>query len=426
MPVKTIQQMRQGTLLFVLVLLLGLHPVASYLYLPALPLLKVQLGISDAEAQMTLSILVISFGFGQIIWGPVADRLGRRWVLLFGLGMLLLASLFVTFTSELGVLLVGRVFQGLGIAAAGVCARAIVRDCFQPVDGIRILSLSFSWLGLISLTGPLLGASLIYVGGFRAALGTLIVCSALALVFIAIRLPETAPAPATMETDDTDDADDAEHAEKASIADILKQCMHQFRQILQHPLFLSYAALTAFSYSGHYFFLSLSPFVFTDLYGLDALDLGYLFSLSSLVHLAGTFACRKWLAEHGIRTTLKIAGLITLIGGIAIVMLNQMGWQSIWAILLPQSLFLFAHAIHQSCGQSAVSAPFSKLAATASSLCGFLITAVAIVLGEILKATLPAGREGMVEGIGICALLTTAVAWTWVQRYGDVTRQVDA
>ncbi|MFZ6779198.1 MFS transporter [Undibacterium sp. Ji83W] len=417
MPVKTIQQMHQSTLLFVLVLLLGLHPVASYLYLPALPLLKVQLGISDAEAQMTLSILVISFGFGQIIWGPVADRLGRRWVLLFGLGMLLLASLFVTFTSELGVLLVGRVFQGLGIAAAGVCARAIVRDCFQPVDGIRILSLSFSWLGLISLTGPLLGASLIYVGGFRAALGTLIVCSALALVFIAIRLPETAPASATM---------DVEDAGKTSIADILKQCMRQFRQILQHPLFLSYAALTAFSYSGHYFFLSLSPFVFTDLYGMDALDLGYLFSFSSLVHLAGTFACRKWLAEHGIRTTLKITGLITLIGGVSIVMLNQMGWQSIWAILLPQSLFLFAHAIHQSCGQSAVSAPFSKLAATASSLCGFLITAVAIVLGEILKVTLPAGREGMVEGIGICALLTTAVAWTWVQRYGDVARQADA
>ncbi|MFZ6760455.1 Bcr/CflA family efflux MFS transporter [Undibacterium sp. Ji50W] len=407
MQASETRQMGQAALLCALVLLLGLHPVASYLYLPALPLLKEKLGISDAQAQLTLSILVLSFGFGQILWGPVADRLGRRRVLLLGLGMLLVASLFVTFTSQLAVLLVGRVFQGLGIAAAGVCARAIVRDCFQPVDGIRMLSLAFSWLGLISLAGPLLGASLIYIGGFRAALGTLILCSALALIFIAFKLPETVP---------------AHESEQANIAGILKQ----FSQILRHPLFLSYAALTAFSYAGHYFFLSLSPFVFTDLYGLDVLELGYLFSISSLVHLAGTFACRQWLAEHGIRKTLKMAGLITLAGGVAIVMLNQMGWQSIWAILLPQSLFLFAHAIHQSCGQSAVSAPFSKLAATASSLCGFLITAVAILLGEILKASLPTGREGMVDGIAICALLTTAVAWTWVQRYGDIAGQVDA
>ena len=400
LPSPRPQPPRRGLILS-LVLLLGLHPVAGYLYLPALPQLQHELNIPAATAQLTLSALVLSFGLGQVLWGPLADRHGRRPVLLAGLGMLLAASLAVAASADIVTLLIGRCVQGLGVAAAGVCARAMLRDLYQPIEGVRLLSIGFSWVGVIALAGPPLGAALAGAGGFRAPLLLMAGCAALALLDVVLRVPETRAPP-----------------EKAAAR--RSTLLRDWRLLLRDRTFVAYTALTAASYTGHYLFLAMSPFALIGERGLTALEYGYALSASSAVHLGANYVCRRWLARAGIRATLRKAGGVTLAGGLGLALLQWADVHAAWAIIVPQWLYMFGHAMHQSCGQAAVSAPFPQCAGTAASLSGFVLTLIAVLAGELLKLNMTVGAAALAYGMAICAVATATVAWGWVQRDGEI------
>jgi DHA1 family bicyclomycin/chloramphenicol resistance-like MFS transporter len=121
-------------------LLLGLQPVATDLYLPTLPALTLDLGASMSQAQLTLTAMLLAFGFSQLVWGPVSDRLGRRPVLILGMGLFALAALGSVWAQTMDGLIVWRVLQGVAMGAAVMGARAIVRDLYGPVDAARAMS----------------------------------------------------------------------------------------------------------------------------------------------------------------------------------------------------------------------------------------------------------------------------------------------
>ena len=172
-------------------LLLGLQPVTTDVYLPALPMLTRALGASMSAAQLTMSALILAFGLGQMFWGPVADRVGRRPVLLTGLMLYTAASIGGALAGSIEALIVWRVLQGAAMAAAIVCARAIVRDLYEPVEGAQVMALALSGLGVIALTGPLAGGTAALWFGWRGALAVVAAMGALTLAFIAWQLPET-------------------------------------------------------------------------------------------------------------------------------------------------------------------------------------------------------------------------------------------
>jgi len=176
-----------AVLMTAIVLMLGLHPTAMYLYLPALPALQATLGIDAAQAQHTLAAAVASFGIGQWLWGMPTDRWGRRPVLLAGLAMFLLASIGLMSTREYGLFLACRAAQGLGVAAAGVACRAMLRDLHALNDRVHHLSVAFSWLGVISLLGPPVGAWLYAQAGVQAALAAIAAFGAAASALTAPR-----------------------------------------------------------------------------------------------------------------------------------------------------------------------------------------------------------------------------------------------
>ncbi|MET0265392.1 MAG: MFS transporter, partial [Duganella sp.] len=252
-----------------------------------------------------------------------------------------------------------------------------------------------------ALAGPPLGAALAGFGGARAPLLLMAACAALALLDVLLRLPETRPAALPLAPRDA-------------------SWMRDWRLLLRDRTFIAYTALTAASYTGHYLFLALSPFALIGERGLTALDYGYVLSASSAVHLGANFVCRRWLKHAGIRATLRRAGAATLAGGVALALLQWAGVHSAWAIIAPQWLYMFGHAMHQSCGQAAVSAPFPQCAGTAASLSGFVLVLVAVVAGELMKWNLAAGAQALAYGMGLCAVATAAVAWCWVQRHGEI------
>lgn len=174
-------------------LLTGLQPITTDLYLPALPQMQRELALTPSQAQWTLSVLILAFGVGQLVWGPVADRVGRLPVLRWGLGLYVLASIAATVAQDLPTMLTARVAQGACLAAAVVCGRAMIRDLYAPEEGARVMTRGLGILGVLALVGPLAGGLSATYGGWRVTMGLLLVSSVLILGFIWRKLPETLP-----------------------------------------------------------------------------------------------------------------------------------------------------------------------------------------------------------------------------------------
>lgn len=383
---------------FVLALLLGLQPVTTDVYLPALPLLTRELAAPMSAAQLTMSALILAFGVAQLFWGPVADRIGRRPVLLAGLALYAVASVGSVLAPGIGWLIAWRVLQGATLAAAVVCARAIVRDLYEPHDGARVMSLAMSGLGVIAIAGPVVGGVVASAWGWRAALGVVAAFGALALAYVAWQLPETLP----------------HRNPQATRAGPL---LRQWVQIARHPTFVAWTLLVSFTYGGLFTVLAGSSFVYIDVLGLAPGSYGLAMAAGSLAYLAGTFVCRRWIRRHGIRGAVARGGLFTLAGGLLTAALALAGIGSVWAVLLPQCLFTFGHGIHQPCGQAGSVAPFPRAAGAASALAGFVLALTAFLVGLWLGRALDGTLLPYALGLAFWSLATALVAWTLVQRH---------
>lgn len=383
---------------FVLALLLGLQPITTDVYLPALPLLTRELAAPMSAAQLTMSALILAFGVAQLFWGPVADRIGRRPVLLAGLSLYAVASVGSVLAPGIGWLIAWRVLQGATLAAAVVCARAIVRDLYEPLDGARVMSLALSGLGVIAIAGPVVGGLVASVWGWRAALGVVAAFGALALAYVAWQLPETLQ-------------HRNPHATRAG------PLLRQWSLIARHPTFVAWTLLVSFTYGGLFTILAGSSFVYIDVLGLAPGAYGLAMAVGSMAYLAGTFVCRRWIARHGIRGAVARGGLFTLAGGLLTAALALAGVASAWAVLLPQCLFTFGHGIHQPCGQAGSVAPFPRAAGAASALAGFVLALTAFLVGLWLGRALDGTLLPYALGLGFWSLATALVAWTLVQRH---------
>lgn len=380
-------------------LLLGLQALTTDLYLPALPLLTQALGATVGTAQLTMSALILAFGFGQLVWGPVADRFGRRPVLLIGLSLYALAALAGAAAPSIGALVAARVLQGAAMAASVVVGRAMVRDLYAPHEGARVMSLGMSGLGLIAISSPLLGGWVTASFGWRAPFVAAALFGLATVTWIWRGVPETIP---------------QRNLQALQPGPLLAS----WRRILAHPGFRAWAALTASTYAGLFIFLAGSSFVYMRLLGLGPLGYGLALASSSVAYLAGTFACRRWLAAHGTVGAVRRAAPITLAGGLGLAALALAGVHTVWAVLLPQLAYAFGHGVHQSCGQSGAVSFFPREAGMASALAGFVLAAVAFGVGNALGHLLGDSVLPLALGIGAASVATATVAWTLVQRHG--------
>ena len=386
-----------------LALLLGLQPVTTDIYLPALPGLARELGASMATAQLTLSALILAFGVAQLFWGPVADRVGRRPVLLAGLALYTAASLGSTLAGSIEQLVVWRVMQGAAMAAAVVCARAMVRDLYPPLQGARVMSLGLSGLGVIAIIGPLAGGLATWAGGWRAALAVVTACGLLSLFFVAMRLPETL---ATLNPRATQ----------------LRRLLGAWRHIGRDRSFVAWTALMSCTYGGLFTMLAGSSFVYIDLLGLSPGAYGLCMAAGSSSYLVGTFVCRRWLGRFGMAGAVRRGAVFTLAGGVLMLVLGVLEVHHAGAILLPQCLYAFGHGVHQPCGQAGAVGPFPHAAGTASALAGFALAATAFVVGLWLGWVLNGGLLPYALTLASWSALTALVAWTLVQRIAPVAQ----
>jgi len=392
--------MTPAVVVMTLTLLLGIQPISTDLYLPALPTLQRELGAGLGATQLTLSALIICFGLGQLLCGPLSDRFGRRPVLLVGMALYTVASLFGAVAQSIEALIVWRALQGAAMAAAVTCGRSIVRDLFLPHEGARVMSRALGGLGVIAMLSPVVGGLLVQWISWHAALLTTALFGAATLAFIALRFDETLVRrnPQALEP---------------------ARLLGNWAAVLRHPTFRAYTALLCSTYGGLFVLLAGSSFVFINLLGTSRIVYGLILATSSLAYVCGTVLCRRLLQRHSLPGAVKRGALLSLAGGVAMAALSLAGVQSVWAIMVPQLLFAIGHGIHQPCGQAGAVGPFPDKAGTAASLSGFSMMLVAFVIGLALGHAPGHTVYPVTLGVGASSIVLALVAWTLVQRHGD-------
>jgi len=395
----TTPAMPPGLVVVILAALLGIQPITTDLYLPALPALTGSFSAPMSQAQLTLSALLLAFGVSQLVWGPLSDRFGRRPILLCGLTAYLVAAIGSAMAPSMEQLIVWRAVQGAAMGAVVMCARALVRDLYPPQDGARIMSKGLSGLGALACISAPVGGLLAQYHGWRAALLAVAVFGASALVLVVLRFKETLM---------------AKNPQALQPAILLKT----WKNILGNPTFLAFSALSAASYGGLFTFLASSSFVFITLLGLSKTQFGMVMFFSSISYVAGTFLCRRLLLRFSVQQTIAIAAFISLGGGTLMGSLAWAGVVNVWAVVLPLGLFMVGHGIHQPCGQSGAIGPFPQSAGAASAMNGFFMMVVAFGIGSWLGVRMDGTVLPLTNGLWFWSVLIALSAWVLVGKYG--------
>ena len=404
--------MSSGRVIVFLSLLLGIQPITTDLYLPALPALTEGFGAAMSQAQLTLTALLLAFGVSQLFWGPLSDRFGRRPLLLIGLAAYVVAALASTMAPTMAALIACRAAQGAAMGAAVMCARALVRDLYAPLQGARMMSKGLTGLGVIAcLSAPLGGllsdisdiSGFSNLSGWRMALMAPAVFGILCLGLVALRFEETL----------------AQRNPQALQPAVL---LRTWWRILRNPTFLAYSALATSSYGGLFTFLAASSFVFIQVLGFSKTRYGLVMFSMSLVYIAGTVLCRRLLVRCGLRRAVALAAVLTVSGGTLMGLLAMAGVRSAWAIMLPFYLFMLGHGVHQPCSQSGAVGPFPQAAGAASALNGFLMMLAAFAMGGWLGTHMDGTVFPLAYGMWFWSVLTALSAWTLVQKYGEPGR----
>ncbi len=392
--------MQPGQVVFFLAILLGIQPITTDLYLPALPAIADDLRASAGQVQLTLTALLLAFGTSQLVWGPLSDKYGRKLVLVAGTLTYTAASVGSVLASSIEQLIAWRALQGVAMGAVVMCARAMTRDLYTPVEGARAMSKGLSGLGLIACASAPLGGLLTDRWNWRAALAALTVFSLLSLGLVLLHFKETL-------------------ARRNPLALQPATLLRTWGGILRHPTFWAYALLTTTAYGVLFTFLASSPFVFINVLGLSKTQYGLVMASMSAVYIAGTFMCRRLLQRYGVQRTVALAAWLTLVGAVLQAGLAWNGVQTVWAILGALALCMLGHGVHQSCGQSGTVGPFPQAAGAASALGGFMMMLCAFAMGGWIGTHMDGTTRPLAYGMAFWAIALALVAWILVQRYGE-------
>ncbi|MGV8876714.1 MAG: multidrug effflux MFS transporter [Rhodoglobus sp.] len=380
-------------LVYVLVLgaLTALGPFTVDLYLPAFPLIESDLHTTAAVVQLTLTATTLGFALGQLIVGPLSDRLGRRLPLIVATTVHVAASLGVAFAGNIELLFMFRLVQGMGAAAGAVVAMAVVRDLFGGLPLVRMLSRLALVQGLAPILAPLIGSQLLLITPWRGMFVFLACYGALVLIAAWFFIVETLP-PARRR--------DRGHA---TVRD-------RYRALFTDRVFVGTAIISGMTFSGLFAYLSASPFLLQNVYGLDPQAFGVVFAINSVGVVLGVQTSAYLMRFIGPQWILAGAGMTLLLSASAIVFLAVVNGDLI-AVLIPLFVFVMACGFSFPCTQVLALANHGSEAGTAASVLGAVNFGLAGLTSPIVGAFGISNAIPMGALMGCTAIVSIVVMW---------------
>ncbi|MCW2293772.1 DHA1 family bicyclomycin/chloramphenicol resistance-like MFS transporter [Pseudomonas sp. BIGb0408] len=347
-----------GKIVALLASLSAISILSTNIILPAFPEIGQQLGVSSRELGLTLSSFFITFAFAQLVVGPLADRYGRKRLVLGGLALFVIGTLVAGFANSLDVLIAGRVIQALGVCAAAVLARAIARDLFEGETLGRALSLTMIATAAAPGFSPLLGSVLTTALGWRAIFLMVGVAAVVIAFFYARGLGETLP-------------------RERRVALSAPSVVAAYGRLLRDGKFILPAASVSLLMSGLFASFAAAPAILMSGMGLSSLQAGLYFAATVFVVFAAGMAAPRLAHRFGSRTITTL-GLVTALvaGSLLLIGPNNpgLGWYSISMVI-----FLWGMGLANPLGTAITMGPFGKEAGLASALLGFLTMGAAAI-----------------------------------------------
>ena len=344
----------------------ALAPFAIDAYLPAMSALADSIGASIHHTELSLSAFLAGFALGQLLFGPLSDRVGRKPVLLGGLVVFLLASLVITSVDSLTELLAWRFVQALGGGATVVNSAAIVRDCFSGREAAKVMSTMAIIMLLAPLAAPVVGSGLLYLGDWWLIFVFLAGYAAFLMWLMGTRLPETR----------------APGAPAASP----RQMLGNYVSVLRHREAMGYVCAASMSFAGLFAFITASPFLYLEHYGLSPGHYPLVFGVNVVTMAASNRLNIRLLRRRSPQQNLRLGLAIQLAAASGLALLVATGLESLWSVVPLIMLFAGTIGLVAPNAISSLLDHFHHMSATAAALQGSIQFSCGAVAGVLVGA----------------------------------------
>lgn len=368
--------------------LTAIGPLSTDMYMPSLPDIGQQLLATPAQVQLTLSSFLIGFAFGQVVYGPISDRHGRKPVLLAALGLFIVASAVCALSTSIEMLIAARTLQAFGGSGCAMLARAIVRDLYSGNRAGRELSVMGSTMALAPVIAPVIGGLLQTAFGWRSNFCALLAVGIAGVATIWLLLPETL----------------RERGDPISPASMLRS----YGMVARNPAYLSYLGLATGAYAGLFAWISGASFVLQGLYGLTPMSFGLAFAFSAVGYLTGTNLAARLVMQIGLDRTIGFGCCALAAGGLGTVASLALGLTSVVSLVFPIAIYLVGLGMVLPQSIAGAMTPFPARAGVASATFGFIQQSVAAMCGATVGLLLGHSAwpvAGAVAVMGVATLL---------------------
>jgi DHA1 family bicyclomycin/chloramphenicol resistance-like MFS transporter len=380
-----------GPLLVVILgLITAIGPLSLDMYLPAFPAIADDLGVSDAQVQLSLTTCLIGLALGQLVCGPLSDRWGRRWPAILGVGAYAVISLLIALSPSAPVLIVLRLLQGLAGGVGVVVARAVVRDLYSGVAAAKFFSRLTLIFGVGPIAAPGLGSVVLGVTSWHGIFVALGIIAVLLTLLIAWRLPETLP---------------AGRRSPGGLGDVGRTA----RTIFTDRVFLGYALAQSFAFAAMFSYIAGSSFVLQDGYGMSPGVFSLLFGVNACGLIALSQANGWLLDRSGPRRLLVVILVVEVAAGAAVLLSAALGL----LIALAVGFFVLVSTVGMVMPNATALAldRHPERAGTAAALLGGIQSVIAALAAPLVGALGEPGRGVpmaiVMVGSAVLALLVT-------------------
>jgi DHA1 family bicyclomycin/chloramphenicol resistance-like MFS transporter len=305
--------------LAILSTLMGFASISTDLYLPAMPAIGESLKADTGMIEWTVSGYLIGFSVGQLFWGPIGDRFGRRLPVAIGLLLFIIGSAGCALTDSAAAMIGWRIVQAVGACAGVVLARAMVRDLYDGERAAQMLSTLMTVMAVAPLLGPILGGQVLTVAGWRAIFWLLVGIGAITLIALAT-LPETLP---------------LHHRRREPLGHTLIS----YIGLLTNRRLLAYIGTGGFFYAGLFAYIAGTPFAYITYYNVPTQFYGALFGIGIVGIMATSFANARLVPKIGSRVLLVRGTTVAALAGVLLAIAARHDWGGLAGLVLP--LFMF-------------------------------------------------------------------------------------
>lgn len=375
----------------------AVNPLSIDISLPTIPAVASFFGADVIAVQLTMTAFFAGLAIGQLVYGPLSDRFGRRPLLIAGLSLCLAGTLLCASAGSVDTLIAGRLLQAFGAASATVLTRSIVRDLYAWNEAARTLALMHVIFGIVPIVGPVAGSLLLIAWGWESVFWLVAAITAALLVWVALRLPETAPYP---------------RAGAPSPAAIGRN----FGFLLGERHFLAYMLAVLFIQAGIFAFVGGSSIVLIKALGYSAKEYGVVYALIMVGHITGAAWSSRLVLKQGIDRTIRLGALISFGSGGVLALLAWLHIGSALAIVIPMFCFMFGTTLIVPHATAAAMSPYPKIAGAASSLIGFGYLAAGAGMSYALGAIFDGTARPLTTAIALTGLVTLALYELLIRR----------